>query len=132
MVAAMMGAGLLGVPHGSPSLPSCRGHGPETSRGKPDRLRRTPAGFTAMALDGYGLRDSMLTRPALDASYPVLVHRVAVLLHASFRRHLAVTPLRFARPSPPSGWPGDSHPQAVGHARHTKKSGSVEEPDLPK
>jgi len=31
----------------------------------------------------------------------------------------ALVPLRFARPSPPSGWAGDSHPQAAGHARHT-------------
>jgi hypothetical protein len=30
-----------------------------------------------------------------------------------------VTPLRFANPSPPSGWVGDLHPQAVEHARHT-------------
>ena len=36
------------------------------------------------------------------ARYPVLVHRAADLLHASFRRHLAITPLRFANPSPPS------------------------------
>ena len=36
--------------------------------------------------------------------HPVLVHRLACLLHASFRPHLAVTPLRFANPSPPSGW----------------------------
>src|SRR6266404_30823 len=32
----------------------------------------------------------------LPASYPVLVHRLAPLLHASFRPHLTVTPLRFA------------------------------------
>jgi len=37
---------------------------------------------------------------------PVLVHRPVSLLHASFRPHLAVTPLRFASPSPPSGWDG--------------------------
>ena len=54
--------------------------------------------------------------------YPVLVHRAAALLHASFRRRLAVTPLRFANPSPPSGWIEDSHLQAVDHARHTRKS----------
>ena len=58
-------------------------------------------------------------RPAKDASYPVSVRQVAVLLHASFRRRLAVTPLRFANPSPPSGWIGDFHPQAIEHARHT-------------
>jgi hypothetical protein len=30
-------------------------------------------------------------------------------------------PLRFAKPSPPSGWLGDFHPQAVEHAGHTTK-----------
>ena len=29
------------------------------------------------------------------------------------------TPLRFANPSPPSGWIGDFHPQTVEHAGHT-------------
>ena len=53
--------------------------------------------------------------------HPVLVHRPACLLHASFRPHLAVTPLRFARPSPPSGWSEDFHLQAVEHARRTTK-----------
>src|SRR5262249_50548152 len=41
------------------------------------------------------------------------------LCSASFRPHLAMTPLRFANPSPPSGWIEDSHLQAVDHARHT-------------
>jgi hypothetical protein len=41
------------------------------------------------------------------------------LLHASFRPHLAMTPLRFAIPSPPPGWEEDFHLQAAGHARHT-------------
>ena len=50
---------------------------------------------------------------------PVLVHRLAPLLHASFRPRLATTPLRFANPSPPSGWVEDFHLQAVEHARHT-------------
>ena len=36
----------------------------EISRGKIDRLRRTPAGFTTPALDGRGLRDHLLARPA--------------------------------------------------------------------
>src|SRR6266436_5484443 len=35
-----------------------------TSRGKTDRLRRTPAEFTAPALDDRGLRDHLLARPA--------------------------------------------------------------------
>jgi hypothetical protein len=59
-----------------------------------------------------------LVRPGRP-HYPVLVHRAAALLHASFRRHLAMTPLRFANPSPPSGWIEDFHLQAVDHARHT-------------
>jgi hypothetical protein len=61
-----------------------------------------------------------LVRPGRPR-YPVLVHRAAVLLHASFRPHLAMTPLRFANPSPPSGWIEDFHLQAVDHARHTTK-----------
>jgi hypothetical protein len=61
--------------------------------------------------------------------HPVLVHRLAPLLHASFRPRLATTPLRFASPSPPPDWAGDFHPpscrtcsahiekaQPVGHA----------------
>jgi hypothetical protein len=53
--------------------------------------------------------------------HPVLVHRLAPLIHASFRPRLATTPLRFSSPSPPPGWAGDSHPLAVEHVRHTKK-----------
>jgi hypothetical protein len=49
--------------------------------------------------------------------YPVFVHRAAALLHAVFRPHLAMTPLRFANPSPPSGWIEDFHLQAVVHTR---------------
>jgi len=59
-----------------------------------------------------------LVRPGRPR-YPVLVHRAAALLRASFRPHLAMTPLRFANPSPPSGWVEDLHLQAVVHARHT-------------
>src|SRR5882724_4137699 len=62
-----------------------------------------------------------LVRPGRPR-YPVFVHRAAALLHASFRPHLAMTPLRFANPSPPSGWIEDSHLQAVDHARHTRKT----------
>jgi hypothetical protein len=76
-----------------------------------------------MALNGYGLRDLMLTRPTMTASYPVPVRRVAALLHASFRPRLATTPLPFANPSPPSGWVEDFHLHAAEHARHTEKSG---------
>ena len=91
----------------------------QASPGKFNRLPRTPAGSTALTLDGYGLRGSLPARPTRDASYPVSVRQVAVLLHASFRHHLAMMPLRFTKPSPPSGWLGDFHPQAVEHAGHT-------------
>ena len=37
----------------------------QISRGKYDRLQRTTAGFTSYAVDGYGLRDHTLARPAL-------------------------------------------------------------------
>ena len=93
----------------------------QISRGKFDRLPHATAGFTTSALDGYGLRGHLPARPAPYASDPVLVHRLVRLLHASFRPRLATTPLRFAITSPPSGCEGDFHPQAVEHARHTKK-----------
>ena len=65
----------------------------------------------------------MPTRPAPYASYPVLVHRLTPLLQASFRPHLTTSPLRFAMTSPPSGCQRNFHPQAVEHARHTRKKG---------
>src|SRR5260221_2208553 len=61
-----------------------------------------------------------LVRPGRPR-YPVFVHRAPALLHAFFRPHLAATPLRFANPSPPSGWIEDFHLQAVVHTRHTAK-----------
>src|ERR1700675_3270709 len=98
---------------------------PQISRGKFDPLQRTTAGFTTGVLDGYGLRNHVPARPSPYASHPGLVHRLASLLHASFRPRLAasvISPLRFANPSPPSGWVEDLHLQAVEHARHTHKS----------
>ena len=35
-----------------------------------------------------------------------------------------LTPLRFANPSPPSGWEEDFHLQAIEHARHNRHRGS--------
>jgi hypothetical protein len=83
----------------------------QISRSKPDSLHRTPAGFTVLALDGYGLCDILPARPTSAASYPVSVRRVATLLHASFRQSLAVLPLRFASASPPSGCTGTFTPK---------------------
>src|SRR5262245_52096516 len=107
-------------PHGDPSLVV------ETRR-RPPEVR--PTAFTArlpdlpprslMALD-FAITCS-LVRPGRPR-YPVLVHQAAALLRASFRRRLAAMPLRFANPSPPSGWIEDFHLQAVVHARHTRRS----------
>jgi hypothetical protein len=66
----------------------------------------------------YGLRDFLPARPTRAASYPVAVRQVAISFHASFRRSLAVPPLRFTRASPPSGCTGDFHRQTAGHAQH--------------
>ena len=55
----------------------------------------------------------------VGASYPVLVHRLALLLNASFRPSVAGTPLRFANPAPPSGLVEDFHFQASGHAQYS-------------
>src|SRR5215472_4878561 len=93
----------------------------QISRGKFIRFQRATAEFTTSVLDGYGLRGQLPARPALYASDPVLVHRLAPLLHASFRRHLTVTPLRFAITSRPSRCEEDLHLLADQHARHTTK-----------
>src|SRR5215216_971434 len=94
----------------------------ETPR-RPPEVR--PTAFTARSPDlpprplmtvDFAIRCS-LVRPGRP-HYPVLVHRAAALLHASFRPHLAMMPLRFANPSPSSGWIEDFHLQAVDHARH--------------
>ena len=62
-----------------------------------------------------------LVRPGRPR-YQMLVHQAAALLHAVFRPHLAMTPLRFANPSPSSGWIEDFHLQAVVHTRHTTQA----------
>ena len=108
--------------------PPCDGPSPVAgTRRRPPEVR--PTAFAArlpdlpprplMTLD-FAITCS-LVRPGRPR-YPVLVHQAAVLLHAFFRRFLAVTPLRFANPSPSSSWIEDFHLQAVVHTRHTKKA----------
>jgi hypothetical protein len=93
----------------------------------PDRM--TPPESTAPALSGCGFAiDFLLVRPGRPR-YPVFVHRAAALLHASFRPRLATTPLRFANPSPPSGWMKDFHLQTVDHAQHTVNGSRGGPPD---
>ena len=116
------------VPIGSPrgSLSPQQQDRTQTSRGKSDRLHRTPAGSTALAFDGSGLRDQLSARPTKDASYPVSVRQVAVLFHASSRPRLAATPLRFPSTSLPSSCAEDFHLQASRHARHTTRQPSLD------
>jgi hypothetical protein len=93
------------------------------SQGKFDDLRGAPARSTSLTLI---VMDFARTRPLVQsesASYQVLVHQIAVLLHASFRPRLTATPLRFANPSPLSGWVKDFHLQIIKHAWHTGRWG---------
>src|SRR5215471_2823164 len=91
---------------------------------RPPEVR--PTAFTARPPD-LPLRPLMTVDFAINCSlvrpgrprYPVNFPSGAALLHAVFRPHLAMTPLRFANPSPPSGWIEDFHLQAVVHTRHT-------------
>ena len=89
----------------------------QASPGKLDRLHRTPAESTALAFDGTGLCDSLPARPTKDASYSVSVRQVAALLHTSFRRHLAMTPLCFASPSPGRSWDFRRNPYPASSCR---------------
>src|SRR5262245_25983335 len=98
---------------------SCLHDRQQVSRGRLDYFRRTTARFTTIVLDGYGLRCHVLARPTPYASYLVLVHRLAPLLHTSFRQSLADLPLCFANPSSPSDWMEDFHPRVIEHAWHT-------------
>lgn len=67
----------------------------QTSRGKFVNFQYTTAGFTLQVLDGYGLCNLKLTRPTLTPQYPISVRQLVLLFHASFRRYLTITPLRF-------------------------------------
>ena len=95
-----------------------RGRSPEVSS---TAFTAAPPDLLSQALDGAGPRGHPPARPTWAASHPVLVHRVAALLHTAFRPHLAAMPLCFANPSSPSDWVEDLHLQAVEHARHTDR-----------
>jgi hypothetical protein len=64
-------------------------------------------------------RGLSLVLPGVDPGHGLTVGVAGRCL--SWVPHLAVTPLRFASPSPSSGWTEDFHLQAVVHTRHTKK-----------
>src|SRR5258707_2870245 len=68
----------------------------QLSRDKFDRFPRATTRFTLCVLDRYGLLDHWPARPTLAPQIRFLYIWLALLLHASFRPHLTVTPLRFA------------------------------------
>jgi len=82
-------------------------------------FRAPPPDLPPVLLVDMGFAVSCPLAPHRRPPHPVLVHRLAPLIHASFRPRLATTPLRFSSPSPPPGRTGDFHPQAVEHVRHT-------------
>src|SRR5260370_41957866 len=85
--------------------------------------RRTPAEFTIpvlMTVDFAFAISSSLVRPGRPR-YPVFVDWAAALLHAVFRPHLTMTPLRFANPCTAIRLVEDFHLQAVVHTRHTAR-----------
>src|SRR5712691_9636832 len=68
----------------------------EISPGKSTILPRTTAGFTPPDLSHKSFAVNCLLALVGVASYPILVHRRTVSLHASFPRSVALTQLRFA------------------------------------
>ncbi len=70
---------------GTLAAPSVHADTMQISRGKLDRLHRTPAESTALALMDAGLRRFGPARPTRDASYSVSVRQVAALLPRFFQ-----------------------------------------------
>jgi len=101
----------------------------QTSRGKLDRFRRTTAGFTFCALDGYGLCGLWPAGPALTPQIRFLFIGPRLCLRPSFRPHVAVTPLGSAILHLHQVGPGPS-PGAVKHARRTEKTPGPFEPGV--
>jgi hypothetical protein len=99
-------------------------HDSVTCGGSPEvsstAFRAQPPDLPPLCLVDVGFAVLCQLAPHRRPHHPVLVHRLAPLIHASFRPRLVTTPLRFSSPSPPPGWAGDFHPQAVEHVRHTK------------
>src|SRR6266536_6491509 len=109
------------------AAPCCLGLRP--SRGSPEvsstAFDAQPPDLPPVCLVDAGFAVLCQLAPHRRPHHPVLVHRLAPLIHASFRPRLAPTPLRFSSPSPPPGWAGDLHPLAVEHVRHTKKKADL-------
>ena len=95
----------------------------QTSQVKFLDLRHTLAGFTEQIFDGW--RTSSLSCGLVPSAMPT----IRFLFVESWLRYTLPSdpvsrrvPLRFASPSPPSSWTGDSHPQVEKHAWQTRRS----------
>ena len=99
----------------------------EISPGKNTDLPRTTAGSTPPPLGHGSFAVTCPLAPVGSASYPVLVHRSAGSFHASFRRSVALPPLRF--PSFAVTCSGeDFHLQVCAHAGRTTSAASPAKP----
>ena len=90
----------------------------EISPGKNALLHCTTAGFTPLRFDHESLAELCPLALLGNAFYPVLVHRLAVSLHASFPHSVTLMQLRFASFAVINlRW--DLHPQECARAGHT-------------
>jgi hypothetical protein len=90
----------------------------EISPGKNALLHRTTAGFTPLRLDHKSFAVSCPLALLGSTFYPVLVHRLAVSLHASSPQSVALPQLRCASFAVLSSR-RDLHPQEYAHAGRT-------------
>jgi hypothetical protein len=97
----------------------------EISPGKNALLRCTTAGFTPPRLDHESFAVYGPLALLGSAFYPVLVHRLAASLRASFPHSVALMQLRFAS-FVVTNLRWDLHPQECAHAGRTTKKGRRE------
>ncbi len=97
-------------------------HEARSPQGKNALLPCTTAGFTPLRLDHKSFADNCPLALLGSASYPILVHRLAVSLHASSPRSVALPQLRFTSLAVVSSR-RDFHPQECAHAGRTIKRG---------
>ena len=96
-------------------------HEARSPQGKNALLHCTTAEFTPLCLDHESFADHCPLALLGSAFYPVLVHRLAVSLHASSPRSVALTQLRFTSLAVVSSR-RDLHPQECAHAGRTMKT----------
>ncbi len=94
----------------------------EISPGKNALFHGTTAGSTPLRLDHERCAESCPLALLGSACYPVLVHRLAVSLHASSPPSVALMPLRFASFAV-INLREDFHLQECAHAGRTQKTG---------